>query len=84
MPYDLDSEEFKALSHKEKVAVWRDMGSRNELSPEHMIEAIKHLREERLAIPEKVKKEKVTKAKVEEELGKNTLNDLKNQLGLNL
>ena len=82
--YDLNSQEFKALPHKEKVAIWRDLGSRNELTAEHMIEAIKHLREDRLNIPEKVKKERVTKASQEKALGANLLADLKGQLGLDI
>lgn len=82
--YDLNSEEFKNLPHKEKIAVWRDLGSRNELTAEHMIEAIKHLREDRLNIPEKVKKEKITKAAKEKQLGNDLLADLKGQLGLKL
>lgn len=80
MNYDLKSEEFKQLSMKEKVAIWRDMGSRNELDASDMKEAIAHLRQDRLAIPEKVKKEKVSKAKEETIKGNELVASLKQEL----
>jgi len=82
MTYDLDSPEFEALTIKEKVSIWRDMGSRNELKPEHMKECIKYLRGDRLNIVEKVKKEKVTKSEAEKKQGNLLLDSLKSELGV--
>ena len=80
MTYDLKSEEFANLSMKEKVAIWRDMGSRNELSAEDLKEGIAYLRGERTQIVEKVKKERVTKASEEKKKGNELVADLKQQL----